>query len=376
MLAQVLPELAQRFDLSFELYFTHGAVFGIDDNKHLWSEWALADANQIAQLYQLPKLSTYPSKQALHSGQQLWQMMPDDLASAKSVFQQTWLQEFEDHFLPSTPVINRQVKNLQRMLDRGQETSGSIYFQGQWFCGVDSLFHLERLLNSLSLNVDESQLSFDKTELALCHAVDEKKREQLSDQQLDVYLSIRSPYSYLGLVQAQQLQQHYGIKLNLKPILPMLMRSMSISSDKQKAIYLDAFREANKLELDFAALSDPLGEGVFNCYRYFAYADEQGKAVEYMLAMYRAVFYSDIDLAEKANVRAIFAELDLDFTQAENFAQQHDWQAVTDENQSQLNALGLWGVPSFSCNNVSCWGQDRLYLIEQQLIDIANAEVE
>lgn len=371
MLAQVLPEFSQRFDIEFKLFFTHSAVFGIDDNKKLWSKWALHDANIIANLYQLPQLTRFPCKQALHSGQQLWQMLPDDLASAKQVFDQTWCGQFSEHYLPSTPVINRQVKNLQRMLAKGQEVSGSIYCQGDWFCGVDSLFHLERMLNNRGYNLGDTDVIFDKTELA---ETENKSSADLSGETLNIYLSIRSPYSYLGLVQAQKLQQKFGIKLNLKPILPMLMRSMSISSDKQKYIYLDAFREATKLDIDFGALTDPLGEGVFNCYRYFDFARRNGKSVEYMLAMYRAVFFSHIDLADEDNIDKILSQLDLDIRQAKEHAKKHDWQALTDKNQGELAALGYWGVPTFQLNEVTCWGQDRLFLIEQALIAGAQAE--
>jgi hypothetical protein len=44
------------------------------------------------------------------------------------------------------------------------------------------------------------------------------------------------------------------------------------------------------------------------------------------------------------------------------------WRDVAEANREELFALGLWGVPSFRVNsNEPHWGQDRLWVIEQEL---------
>ncbi|MFZ3184556.1 MAG: DsbA family protein, partial [Pseudomonas sp.] len=45
------------------------------------------------------------------------------------------------------------------------------------------------------------------------------------------------------------------------------------------------------------------------------------------------------------------------------------WRAVAEANREELFGLGLWGVPSFRVDNCPAqWGQDRLWLIERDLI--------
>ena len=44
------------------------------------------------------------------------------------------------------------------------------------------------------------------------------------------------------------------------------------------------------------------------------------------------------------------------------------WRAVAEANREEMFELGIWGVPAFRVNGGSAhWGQDRLWLLEQQL---------
>ena len=46
-----------------------------------------------------------------------------------------------------------------------------------------------------------------------------------------------------------------------------------------------------------------------------------------------------------------------------------DTKLMIDANQQQIEQLGFWGVPCFTFQNVACWGQDRLFLIEQAILN-------
>ena len=48
----------------------------------------------------------------------------------------------------------------------------------------------------------------------------------------------------------------------------------------------------------------------------------------------------------------------------------HSWRGVADGHREDLLAAGLWGVPSFRVNGLpALWGQDRLWMVEQDLRD-------
>ena len=184
---------------------------------------------------------------------------------------------------------------------------------------------------------------------------------------LVVYLSLRSPYSYLGFVQAISLAERHQLELVIKPVLPLLMRGASIPVIKQKYIYLDALREAKRLNIEFNGFSDPLGNGVMNAYRCFAWAQQQGKGTEYMLACFRAIYVEGIELANPVNVENIMKNLALNIDDANVYQQEHDWQQWADINQIELSKLSLWGVPCFTYGVCSYWGQDRIPLLEKEI---------
>ena len=127
------------------------------------------------------------------------------------------------------------------------------------------------------------------------------------------------------------------------------------------------FVKPKKLGIEFTGFTDPLGVGVINAYRLFAWAQQQGKAVEYMLACFKAIYVKGIDLANHENLEDIFKELSLNIEDAYAFQAQHDWQQWADLNQIDLTNLNLWGVPSFSYGNVSYWGQDRIPALEKEI---------
>lgn len=373
MLVQMLARLQARYELEFKIFFIWGALPGVTIAPKLHRQWAIKDANLIAEKYQLVKINHIPSLMQLSTGQQEWQLHSNNIKNAEQVFLQTWRNSFSEHYIASTPTITHQVKNQARLEDKGHYCAATIYFLGDWFVGVDRLFHFESALCQLglatSISDDFSEDAIATKDLAMTEMSHIKAASTYNSttQQLEVFLSLRSPYSYLGFVQAIALAERYQIELVIKPVLPLLMRGASIPIVKQKYIYLDALREAKKLGIEFNGFVDPLGAGVINVYRMFAYAQQQGKANEYMLACFRGVYVDDVDLADPENIKNIVNNLALDYQDANTYQAEHDWQIWADSNQRELTKLEFWGVPCFNLNNRSFWGQDRISFLEKEI---------
>jgi len=49
------------------------------------------------------------------------------------------------------------------------------------------------------------------------------------------------------------------------------------------------------------------------------------------------------------------------------------WRGWAEDNRQAMYECGLWGVPSFRYGDVSCWGQDRLWLIEEAIKTMAES---
>jgi len=369
MLVQMLSRLAKNYRIDLKVLFIWGTLPGVTIAPKLYRQWALKDANLIAVQHQLVKITDEPTLAALTTGQQTWQLLLNTIENAEQIFINTWGNHYTEHFQTSTPTINHQVKNQTRLQAKGHYAPASIFFAGDWFVGVDRLYHFENKLLQLALmdNVTTGLVASIGLENAVNSPNIANQSPRVTSEPLVIYISLRSPYSYLGFVQAISLAERSQLKLVIKPILPLLMRGASIPQVKQKYIYLDAVREAKRLGIEFTGFVDPLGDGVINAYRLFAWAQQEGKAVEYMLACFRAIYVDGIDLAITENVDNIFSNLALDVDAANAYQQEHDWQQWADLNQMSLSQLNYWGVPSFSFGEYSYWGQDRIALLEKEI---------
>jgi len=127
MLIQVLPELEKRFSIKFKLYLVYESVPGISIDANLLRQWAIKDANYIAEQYNLIKVDSFPCASSLITGQQSWQLKVKSLNDAIDIFKLTWLGGYYEHYQQSTPIINFQVKNQQRLLSYGHYYPGTIF---------------------------------------------------------------------------------------------------------------------------------------------------------------------------------------------------------------------------------------------------------
>jgi 2-hydroxychromene-2-carboxylate isomerase len=359
MLIQMLSRLSKHYRVDFKVLFIWGTVPGVTISPKLYRQWAIKDANLIAEQYQLVPIIEDPTVALLTTGQQAWQLLVNNIENAEQTFINTWGNLYTEHYQTSTPTINHQVKNQTRLQAKGHYAPANIFFAGDWFVGVNRLFHFESMLLKLALLENENatfttNIAHEKVAKSITSSLSNKAEPLVS------YLSLGSPYSYLGFVQAINLAERHKLELVIKPVLPLLMRGASIPPVKQKYSYLDAVREAKRLGIEFNGFVDPTRDGVINVYRLFSWAQEQGKGIEYMLACFRAIYVNGIDLSKAKHVNTIFKQLALNVDDANRYQQQHDWQQWADINQIELTKLNLWGVPCFSYGRYSFWGQDRI----------------
>jgi 2-hydroxychromene-2-carboxylate isomerase len=155
--------------------------------------------------------------------------------------------------------------NQRCLQQQGHYLSAMIKYAGEWYWGLDRLDHLERRLNDLGASKAPLQVYYNRQTRNFCGPVTKNKSSKsktpAKKTSLTMYFSARSPYSYLGLEQAAKLCKHYQIPLQVKPVLPMVMRGMNVPHIKKMYIFHDTKREANKLgiipiHLDNYPLSD------------------------------------------------------------------------------------------------------------------------
>jgi 2-hydroxychromene-2-carboxylate isomerase len=380
LLAQVLPQLQSRFAVNWQLNICAELQDDMYPEPQMWQHNARLDARLLAALYgleqPLPGDLSQPLAYAqievatarllgLECSQPDWQQV-------LTVFDDLWQGKTFDA-QPLTGDQQQQLQhNDQRLRQQGHYLSATLKFQGEWYWGLDRLDHLERRLNQLKLNRDAAEVQFDKTYAQFCRPFDEHQVSAAQrEQPLILYFSIRSPYSHLGLERMVKLAQHYGLRLEIKPVLPMIMRGLKVPPTKKFYIFHDTKREADKLGIPYGFVADPLGLGVERCYALFEYARQQGRATDYLLSYARGVNAEGILSETDAGLKYIVERAGLQWSQAQTILEQPDWQTAwhdwAEANREEMIAQGQWGVPSLRYGELTLWGQDRIEFIEQAI---------
>ncbi|MGK0250223.1 MAG: 2-hydroxychromene-2-carboxylate isomerase, partial [Oleispira sp.] len=294
LLVQVLADFEQRFDVQMQFRTIFNLQQDMYPETELWHVNGFLDATHLATLYKLKWPTHAPSNDARRIQQGSYALLQienqsrkstiNDWAAVEQIFKDYWFPQPTDGLYESLITHNtldeaacsKQLRaNEQALLEQGHYMSAMLYYAGEWYWGLDRLDHLEARLLLLGLG-EGSEVRFDQTYRNFCKTVPLSAANPNS-KKLTLYFSIRSPYSHLGLHQAIKLAQHYQLALEIKPVLPMVMRGLLVPDTKKMYIFHDTKREAVKLGIDYGFVADPLGEGVKRCYALFEYAQSLGK---------------------------------------------------------------------------------------------------
>jgi len=372
-LLQALMQLQKTYRVRFRVH----TVWRLDDDMFpepgLWRAWAQQDATRLANLYDFtpPDRPTPPSETELTSATARLlaaEKASEALSTALKVFEQLWRSTTVE--AAGGPPDEATLSENEAMLRRLGHYQGSmVWYLGDWFWGVDRLDHLERSLTRQGLKRNAAEATtFTRTWADLtANATALPGNHPATKTPLEVFFSIRSPYSYLGLERATRLANAWNIPLQLRPVLPMLMRGQSVPDAKKWYIFHDTKREADKLGIPYGFVADPLGPGVERCYALFEYARSEGREIDYMRTYARAVNAEGIRSETDAGLKLIVERAGLDWRKAKTLRENESWRDWAEDNRQAMYECGLWGVPSFRYGAVSCWGQDRLWVIEEEI---------
>ncbi len=376
-LLQALQEVSGRFRIRYRFHTVREQPDDMFPEPGMWTDWARKDASRIARLYGLTATdrADTPSPEELSAVEQRLLEQEDGdhyLTCAIRAMTRLWStgEAPEPRPVQQPEALGERLQANEQLRQKLGHYQGSmVYFRGDWFWGVDRLDHLERILLREGRAIrGHEQILYNRTWTGLgSHAHQLPDKHPARSQAIEVFFSIRSPYSYLGLERAAMLARAWNLPLKLRPVLPMLMRGQPVPDTKKWYIFQDTRREALKLGLPYGFVADPLGAGVERCYALFEYARSLGRELEYMLEYARAVNAEGIRSDTDAGLEQIVTRAGLDWQTARSLLPDSSWRAWAENNRQAMYDLGLWGVPSFRYDSVSCWGQDRLWLIEEQI---------
>lgn len=257
----------------------------------------------------------------------------------------------------------------------GHYMGAMLYFEGEWYWGLDRLHYLESRLY-------EEELARD-SKAARCFIFEPPTLQLLTPRDLvakkpeiHFFCSLRSPYTYLAAPQVRKLAQHYGATLHVRFVLPMVMRGLPVPWIKRLYILRDTKREAMRLNQAFGKIVDPVGQPVEYGLAVLHAAISLGLGSAWLEAFLKAVFAEGIDAGQKPNLLAIAKQIGLQDEQVLAALKDSSWRAVAERNRQDMLDGGIWGVPAFRVDDGPIyWGQDRIWMLEEDLLAALNAPI-
>lgn len=205
------------------------------------------------------------------------------------------------------------------------------------------------------------------------------------DTPIDLFWSFRSPYSYLAVPGALQLERDFKVEVRFRPVLPLAVRDASFFSPdnlkRVRYIRIDWLRRAEMLGMPHAWPSpDPIVQDMqtFKIAAEQPYihrltwlgveAENRGHGIEFARAVSELIFGGTRDwhLGEHLAQAAKRAGLDLGAMDAA-ISEPSAHKAAVEANQDALAAAGHWGVPTFVLDGEPFFGEDRIDTLRWRL---------
>ena len=184
---------------------------------------------------------------------------------------------------------------------------------------------------------------------------------------------MRSPYTAIAFDRAVKLAQDTGVKLVVRPVLPMVMRGVPATREKGFYIFSDTVREAREAGVPYGNFYDPIGDPVRRCYSLYPWACQQGLGNELLSSFLSAAFAQGINTNNDRGLRQVVEAAGLDWGEAQQHLGESGWEEILEDNRLAMYDAGLWGVPSFRLLDqqgeqlLALWGQDRLWLFAREI---------
>ena len=250
----------------------------------------------------------------------------------------------------------------------GHYSGAMFYYGGEWYWGADRFYHLENRLLGLGAGKD------GRREL-LCPrpAIEMGPLRDDGSLTFEIYASLRSPYTSIIFDRAVELAKQTGVRMVMRPVLPMVMRGVPATRQKGFYIFTDTAREARTLGLKWGSFYDPIGEPVRRAYSLYPWACEQGRGTELLSAFLRAAFFEGVHTGTDRGLRYVVEAAGLDWQEAQPLVGRTGWEGELEANRLAMYDFGSWGVPSFRLLDakgkpvLALWGQDRLWLFAREI---------
>lgn len=193
---------------------------------------------------------------------------------------------------------------------------------------------------------------------------------------IDYYLSLQSPWTYLGHQRLLELAAQHNATITPWPVdfgtifpatggLPLPKRAPQRQA--YRLVELARWRDFLNLPLNLQPRYFPVNETLAAGMVIAARQQDTTAAVALTGAILRAVWVEERDIADPITLGTIAAAFGLDGEDLLRQAEQDDIQGIKTADSQSAISRGVFGAPSYVYQDEIFWGQDRLDFLARAL---------
>ena len=375
---QSIEKLKSSYNISFKPILVGEEDAEAIHETSLYSKYCLEDVKRIAPFYDIAfPGNSYPSKEMIYKANSILSAVNESKFSEIAIKVSFALWSGDEDTIDNLGVIFSSSKDkvIDKIIegnkirnDKGYYFGSAFYYENELYWGLDRLNYLEERLTELGL-------STNSVKDPICSLNLSAPKQMISNKKVNLtyYPSLNSPYTLVSAKRVKELSETYPINLITKPVLPMLMRDMTIPEYKAKYIISDAAREGRKYGHEIKNIYSPLGSPARKAYSLFPNIDKAGKGFEYIYELLNASFQEGVNIGNNDYLETLVNKLGLDWNIIKNDLNTKQWKHDLDLNLNDMYSGNCWGVPSFKVtdedgsNPFYAWGQDRIWLIKEEI---------
>ena len=189
---------------------------------------------------------------------------------------------------------------------------------------------------------------------------------------VDLWLDLKSPYSFLAKDPAYALERELGVTLRLRPYALDILGAYNVADPKVaerglrriKYLYADVRRFANQRGMIIRGPQKIFNSTLIHLAWMFANSGGKGRAL--IDAAYPRFFRRELDYEDRAAVEALLKEIGVDCAGFAAFAS-GEGPALLARHQAEAETQGVFAVPTFVVDGELFWGQDRIDFVRAKL---------
>jgi 2-hydroxychromene-2-carboxylate isomerase len=191
-------------------------------------------------------------------------------------------------------------------------------------------------------------------------------------RKVDLWIDLRSPYSFLAVEPAYDLERDFEVELRLRPFALDIAGAVNLSDPeaiargmrKIKYLYLDARRFANQRGITLLGPKKIFDQTLVHLAWLYADRSNHGRAL--INLAYPRFFKREVDYEDRAAVMGLLTDAGVDTAGFDAFAE-GEGPAELKRHQQEAEQQGVFAVPTFVVDGELFWGQDRIDFVRAKL---------